>query len=39
MALAAKIERHRVDGNRLLHKRFPLPREARQVIAASLKRA
>jgi hypothetical protein len=30
----------RVDAaNRLLHKRFPLPREARQVIAASLKRA
>jgi hypothetical protein len=39
MALAAKIERHGVDANRLLHKRFPLPREARQVIAASLKRA
>jgi hypothetical protein len=35
MALAAKIERHGVDAaNRLLHKRFPLPREARQVIAA-----
>lgn len=39
MALAAKIERHGVDANRLLHKRFPLPRGARQVIAASLKRA
>ena len=36
---AAKIERHGVDADRLLHKRFPLPRGARQVIAASLKRA
>jgi hypothetical protein len=39
MALAAKIERHGVDANRLRHERLPLPSGARQMIAASLKRA
>jgi hypothetical protein len=33
IAVAPKIERHGVEANQLLHKGFPLPRGARQVIA------